>query len=77
MFLALKIVIFLALFAVMFFVIFGICRCGDNMMSPAFKDGDIAIYYRLQKEYQPTDTVVIEKDGEKQIRRIVANPGTA
>lgn len=75
LFLALKIVIFLALFAVMFFVIFGICRCGDNMMSPAFKDGDIAIYYRLQKEYQPTDTVVIEKDGEKQIRRIVAKSG--
>lgn len=44
-------------------------------MSPAFKDGDLAIYYRLQKEFHPSDTVIIEKDGETQIRRIIAKPG--
>lgn len=41
-------------------------------MSPAYKDGDLAIYYRLQKDYNPLDTVIVEKDGEKQIRRIIA-----
>ena len=75
LFLILKIVIFLTLLAAMLLFVFGICRCGDNMMAPAFKDGDLAIYYRLQKEYQPSDTVVIEKDGETQIRRIVAKSG--
>ena len=35
----------------------------------------MAIYYRLQKEYQPSDLVVIQKNGEIQIRRIVAKAG--
>ena len=75
LFLVLKLLIFLVLIAVMIFFVFGIYRCSDNMMSPAFKDGDLAIYYRLQKEFQPSDTVIIEKDGETQIRRIIAKPG--
>lgn len=75
LFLFLKIVIFLSLLALMFLFVFGIYRCSDNMMSPAFKDGDLAIYYRLQKEYQPSDMVIIEKNGETQIRRIVAKSG--
>ena len=75
LFLVLKLLIFLVLIAVMIFFVFGIYRCSDNMMSPAFKDGDLAIYYRLQKEFRPSDTVIIEKDGETQIRRIIAKPG--
>ena len=75
LFLVLKLLIFLILIAVMVFFVFGIYRCSDNMMSPAFKDGDLAIYYRMQKEFQTSDTVIIEKDGETQIRRIVAKPG--
>lgn len=75
LFLVLKLLIFLVLIAVMIFFVFGIYRCSDNMMSPAFKDGDLAICYRLQKEFQPSDTVIIEKDGETQIRRIIAKPG--
>jgi len=75
LFLVLKILIFIALLAVTFLFIFGICRISDNMMSPAFKDGDLAVYYRLQKEFQPSDTVVMEKDGEVQVRRIIAAAG--
>ncbi len=75
LFLVLKIVIFFVLLAMMFFFVFGIYRCSDHMMSPAFKDGDLAIYYRLQKEYQPSDVVVIEKDGETQLRRVIAKSG--
>ncbi|MBS5192133.1 MAG: signal peptidase I, partial [Lachnospiraceae bacterium] len=75
LFLILKILIFVALLAVTFLFIFGICRISDNMMSPAFKDGDLAVYYRLQQEFQPSDTVVLEKDGEVQVRRIIAAAG--
>lgn len=75
LFLVLKILIFIALLAVTFLFIFGICRISDNMMSPAFKDDDLAVYYRLQKEFQPSDTVVMEKDGEVQVRRIIAAAG--
>lgn len=75
MFLILKLIIFAALLAVTFIFLFGICRCSDDSMSPAFKDGDLAIYYRLQKEHNPSEAVVIEKDGEVQVRRIVAREG--
>lgn len=75
LFLLLKIAIFAALIAVMFMVVFGICRCSDNMMSPACKDGDLAFYYRLNKNYKASDVIVLEKNGEKQIRRIIAVEG--
>lgn len=75
LFLAVKIFIFVGLLAILFLFIFGICRCSDDMMSPAFKDGDLAVFYRLQKEFQPSDTIVIEKDGETQVRRIIAKAG--
>lgn len=75
LFLGLKILILAVLLAITFLFIFGICRCSDNMMSPAFQDGDLAVYYRLQKDVQPADTVVLEKDGEIQVRRVVACAG--
>lgn len=75
LFLLLKIAVVGVLLVVMFGVVFGICRCADNSMDPAFKDGDLAFYYRLQKEYHPTDVIVLEKDGQKQIRRIIAVEG--
>ena len=74
-FLILKAIGFVGFLAITFLLIFGISRCNDNMMSPALKDGDIAVYYRLEKEYSPTDVVVLEKDGEIQVRRIIAKGG--
>ena len=44
-------------------------------MNPSFKDGDLVFYYRLQKEYNIADVVVVEKDDEVQIRRIIAKAG--
>lgn len=75
LFLLLKIAVFAGLIAAMFLIVFGICRCSDNMMSPACKDGDLAFYYRLQNTYQPSDVVVLEKKDETQIRRIIAVAG--
>ena len=75
LFFLLKGTIFFVLLGMMFYFVFGVCRCSDNMMSPAFKDGDLAIYYRLQKEFQPSDAVVVEKNGKTQVRRIVAKAG--
>lgn len=75
LFLAIKITIFIVLLVVTFSFVFGIFRCNNNMMSPSYKDGDLAIYYRLQREYKPLDTVIIEKNGEKQVRRIIAKEG--
>ena len=75
LFLLMKIGILAILLIITFVFIFGISRCNDNSMSPAFKDGDLAFYYRLQKEYNIADVVVIKKDNELQIRRIIAKGG--
>lgn len=74
-FILLKISILSIFLAIIFVYIFGISRCNDNMMNPLFKDGDLVVYYRLQKEYNISDVVVIEKDSETQIRRIIAKSG--
>lgn len=71
-FLLLKIGILLSIGIFTFLFIFGVIRCPDDMMSPSFKNGDLVIYYRLQDNFQSGDTVVVDIDGELQIRRIVA-----
>ncbi|WP_317316381.1 signal peptidase I [Peptostreptococcus russellii] len=71
----LKIVIFAMIFFIMFFFVFGIKRSNDYSMYPSIKDGDLALYYRLQKNFQVGDVVVIKKDGKEEIRRIIALPG--
>ena len=59
----------------LFTFVFGIFTSGDLSMSPSVKAGDLVIYYRLQKEYHVADVVVIEKAGEKQVRRVAAVEG--
>ena len=44
----------------------------DNTMNPAFNEGDIILFYRLQKEYRTGDSIIIKKNGETQLRRIIA-----
>ena len=70
LFLLIKIAILVILLVITFVFIFGISRCSDNSMNPSFKDGDLVFYYRLQKEYNIADVVVVEKDDEVQIRSI-------
>lgn len=77
LFLFIKIGILAVLAVVLFGFVFGIYRCSDNAMNPAFRNGDLIFYYRLQKEYQSSDAVVLEKNQETQVRRIIAKAGDA
>ena len=70
-----KILIFLFILWVMFFQIFGIMRCADSMMKPAFQNGDLVIYDRMQRSYDIEETSVIKKDEKLQVMRIVASEG--
>lgn len=73
--LLLKITVVCIAFALVFMFLFGIYRIKDNAMEPAIQDGDIAIFYRLDKRYVASDTLVLEYEGEKQVRRVVAVAG--
>lgn len=74
-YLLLKILIIGVLAVVMFTFLFGICRNPDASMSPAMKEGDLVIYYRLKKDYQIGDVVVLRQDKKTELRRVVARAG--
>ena len=74
--LLMKIGMIVVFFIVMFTLFFGIMQQPDRSMEPAVKEGDLIIYYRLQKEFESRDTVILENpEGEKQCRRIAAGGG--
>lgn len=73
--LLLKIFILGVMAAVLLLFVFGLTRCADMSMSPAIKDGDVVLYYRLDKDYHQNDVVVADIKGQIQIRRVVAIAG--
>lgn len=70
-----KILIILFSFFLLFTFMFGIFRNEDASMAPALKAGDVVMFYRLDKEYVASDAIVLEYEGEKQVRRVVAVGG--
>lgn len=75
LFLLIKIAVIMIAFILMFTILFGIYRNSDPSMVPAVKDGDLVMFYRLDKNYVAQDTLVLEFGGEKQVRRVVAAAG--
>lgn len=73
--LIIKIVLIVALFVAAFTFVFGAYRNKDISMFPMIKDGDLVVFYRVDKEYISGDVAVIEYDGVLQARRIVAVEG--
>ena len=51
-----KLAIVCAVVAIVFTLVFGILFCKGESMYPRIRDGDVAIYYRLVRDYQ---TVII------------------
>lgn len=73
--LVLKIMEVFALVGLLYVFVFGLFPNKDLSMSPAIQDGDMVIYYKLDKNYVVSDTIVVEYQGEKQVRRVVARAG--
>ena len=76
LFLLMKIGAIALVFMLLFTFLFGIIRYAEPSMAPAIKDGDLVIFYRsIESGYQSRDAVVLEVDGKKQVRRVVATAG--
>lgn len=73
--LVLKFSMITAFLLLAFTLVFGIVRVKDDSMAPALKEGDLAVYYRLQNTYLKSDLAAYAHDGETQIRRVVAITG--
>jgi signal peptidase I len=54
---------------------YGLHRNLDPDMVPAVKDGDLVMFYRLDKEYAAGDLLVLSFQGQRQVRRVVAAAG--
>ena len=70
-----KIVGIMFLFILAFTFVFGLNRNQDGDMYPAVKDGDLVVFYRLDKNYKAGDCLVLEYEGKKQVRRVMAIAG--
>lgn len=60
---------------VVFTFVFGLLRVADPSMEPSFRDGDLVLFYRVDKRYAPQDVVVFEHDGLPTSGRVVAQAG--
>ncbi|MDD7282243.1 MAG: signal peptidase I [Erysipelotrichaceae bacterium] len=69
----------LGMLTVIFIVLFGFCfgfmANPDDSMSPAFCEGDLVAYYKMNQKYIMGDTVVIEYKDRTIVRRVVAVEG--
>ncbi len=73
--LLLKIVLIVGCIFAVFTFVYGIERVPDVSMSPAVKDGDLALYYRLDKMFNLGDVAVVQYQGRTGIGRVVAMEG--
>jgi signal peptidase I len=73
--LTLKIAVIAASFMLIFTFFYGFHRNADPDMAPMIKDGDLAIFYRLNKNYAVNDLLLLDYEGERQIRRVIARAG--
>ena len=70
-----KLAMFAGILFVMFRLVFGLGTVGNEAMYPRLRNGDLVLYYRLQRTYAAGDVVAVRVDGKEYFGRIVAVGG--
>ena len=73
--LAIKIAAIVICFLLIFTFLYGFHRNTDPDMFPMVKDGDLVLFYRLDKDYSIGDLLLLDFQGERQVRRVIAVAG--
>ena len=73
--LILKTILILGVIYIVFTYCFGMLRMHGISMVPSISDGDLVVYYRLEKEYRSGDIVVFDNGQDTYVLRIVATEG--
>jgi len=73
--LGIKVAAISVVFVLVFSLLYGLHRNTDPDMFPRVIDGDLVMFYRLDKDYAIGDLVVLDFEGERQVRRVVARAG--
>lgn len=72
----LKVGSILVIFVLLFTFLYGVIPYDEPGMAPAIKDGDLVFFYRYNNVgYLPQDVIVLERDGGRIARRVVATAG--
>ena len=74
-YLLIKIAVIVFIVVLLFTFMFGVHRVIDISMQPAIQDGDIVVFYRLDKTYVASDVLIVRYNGEQQVRRVIAVAG--
>lgn len=69
-----KLVMMAAILGIMFGYVFGLTPMPNKDMMPKISNGDLLLYYRLEKNIRSDDVIVFHKNGKRYIGRIVARP---
>ena len=67
-----KLLILLLVLGILFGVVYGLTPMKNEDMSPVIHAGDIMLYFRLEKNINNGDVLVIRKEGKKYTGRVVA-----
>ena len=73
--LGIKIGVVAVIVLLVFTFLYGIYYSRDQSMHPAVKDGDLVVFYRWSKDYSLGDLLLLDFQGERQLRRVVAKAG--
>lgn len=73
--LAMKLAVIFAVFWLMFNYIFGVCRYISANMVPSFRDGDLVLYFRMDREFEAGDIAVFSYNERTMMGRVVAVAG--
>ena len=73
--LGIKVAVFAVIIALTFTFFYGFHRNTDPGMFPMVKDGDLVLFYRLDKNYDIGELLLLDFEGARQIRRVVAKEG--
>ena len=73
--LALRVGLLILVCFVVFGVVFGLKRMPTALMQPSIMEGDLLLYYRMDRDFQVGDVVIAEHNDEDVVFRIVAMEG--
>jgi len=73
--LCIRITIIGSVFLLLFTFVYGLHQNLDIDAAPMVKSGDLVMFYRLDKEYSIGDLVLLNFQGQRQVRRVVAKAG--
>ena len=73
--LVIKVGVIAIIIALTFTFVYGLHAHAEPGMNPSVKDGDLVLYYRLDKKHKVGDLVLLTFQGQNQVRRVVAVTG--